>query len=540
MTNAIIVNNLKFNYGNQQVLQDVSFEVQPGKVVGLIGENGAGKTTLLKILLGLLKTNMKVSILGHRPGMSQSVASMFQGDLKLPGVKVGEILAEVAAQYPNPKAPQTVLKELNLSDLAHHYLNDLSGGQLRRVTFAMTLVSNASLIFLDEPTVGMDVNARQDFWINVDRMKNEGKTILITSHYLEEIQQTADQILILKDGKIEFDGTLNELQKQYLTTQISFETKREGSIFRKLTQVQAIKQTGNKIKISSTNGDATLRDLVPYLKEIQHLNIIDASLENIFQTITRGEKTMQKMIEQLKFDGKRLIFRNYGFVFFSLLMPTAFYILFTQINRVQIKTFSAEYMGSMMVYSILITAIMGVGNFMERDRNQGLITLLKITNRNLNHYYISICFWSLMMNIFTIVILGTTAIMINHVDLSTMQWVTILGLVWLGQTPLLLLGIAISHVKRQETLTILGNLITFPVAILSGLWWPIQILPQWAQNIGNKLPTYFLNDMISSTVNNAKINWNDVWGLGVWIVGLVAAMTVGTIITRQKGRLARG
>lgn len=290
MTNAIIVNNLKFNYGNQQVLQDVSFEVQPGKVVGLIGENGAGKTTLLKILLGLLKTNMKVSILGHRPGMGQSVASMFQGDLKLPGVKVGEILAEVAAQYPNPKAPQTVLKELNLSDLAHHYLNDLSGGQLRRVTFAMTLVSNASLIFLDEPTVGMDVNARQDFWINVDRMKNEGKTILITSHYLEEIQQTADQILILKDGKIEFDGTLNELQKQYLTTQISFETKREGSIFRKLTQVQAIKQTGNKIKISSTNGDATLRDLVPYLEEIQHLNIIDASLENIFQTITRGEK----------------------------------------------------------------------------------------------------------------------------------------------------------------------------------------------------------------------------------------------------------
>lgn len=73
-------------------------------------------------------------------------------------------------------------------------------------------------------------------------------------------------------------------------------------------------------------------------------------------------------------------------------MPTAFYILFTQINRVQIKTFSAEYMGSMMVYSILITAIMGVGNFMERDRNQGLITLLKIANRNLNHYYISICF----------------------------------------------------------------------------------------------------------------------------------------------------
>ncbi|MCT1175473.1 histidine kinase [Pediococcus pentosaceus] len=227
---------------------------------------------------------------------------------------------------------------------------------------------------------------------------------------------------------------------------------------------------------------------------------------------------MQKMIEQLKFDGKRLIFRNYGFVFFSLLMPTAFYILFTQINRVQIKTFSAEYMGSMMVYSILITAIMGVGNFMERDRNQGLITLLKITNRNLNHYYISICFWSLMMNIFTIVILGTTAILINHVDLSTMQWITILGLVWLGQIPLLLLGIAISHVKRQETLTILGNLITFPVAILSGLWWPIQILPQWVQNIGNKLPTYFLNDMISSTVNNAKINWNDVQGLGVWIV----------------------
>ena len=179
---------------------------------------------------------------------------------------------------------------------------------------------------------------------------------------------------------------------------------------------------------------------------------------------------MHKMLEQLKFDGKRLIFRNYGFVFFSLLMPTAFYVLFTQINKGQIEMFSAEYMGSMSVYSILITAIMGVGNFMELDRNQGLITLLKITKRNMNHYYISICFWSLMMNIFTIIILGATAILINHVDLSVEQWFILLGLVLVGQLPLLLLGIAISNVKRQETLTILGNLITFPVAILSGLW----------------------------------------------------------------------
>ncbi len=290
MTNTIKVNKLKFSYGKKQVLREVNFEVQSGKVVGLIGENGAGKTTLLKILLGLLKTNSNVSILGHRPGTSQSVSSMFQGDLKLPSVNVLEILSEVAAQYPNPRKPQAVLEELNLADLARQRLNGLSGGQLRRITFAMTLVGNADLIFLDEPTVGMDVNARQDFWDNVSKLKNAGKTILITSHYLEEIQQTADQILILKDGKIEFDGTLNELQRRYLTTKISFETKLSKTIFAELKHVQSLKQMGEKIVINSTNGDATLQTLVPYLKELQHLNITDASLESIFQTITqKGE-----------------------------------------------------------------------------------------------------------------------------------------------------------------------------------------------------------------------------------------------------------
>lgn len=252
---------------------------------------------------------------------------------------------------------------------------------------------------------------------------------------------------------------------------------------------------------------------------------------------------MNKLITQIRFDGRRLVLRNTSFVFFSLLMPTMFYILFTKVmvvtnDPVEMKIFSLNYMGSMIVYSILITALMNIANFLMRDREQGFLTFMKIGHKNLKFYYMSMCTWSIIMNMMTVVVLGGVAIVLNKVSMEPMQWVLLGGVVIIGQIPLMLLGIALSFLQRQETLSVLCNLITFPTAIVSGLWWPIDLLPKWLQAIGEKLPTYFLNDIISNVVTQSKFNVVDFEGLGIWIVGL-GVIVVGIIkLSQRKGIFA--
>jgi ABC-2 type transport system ATP-binding protein len=291
MKNVIEVKDLSFSYGTQAVLNEVNFEVQAGQIVGLIGENGAGKTTLLKILLGLLKPKTaKVTVMGQVPAGNGVIEAMPQGDLKLLGVTVRKMLMEAALQYAHPISVDQVLTELGMKKIAKQRLTQLSGGQLRQVMFAMTLVGNTDLIFLDEPTVGMDVNTRQLFWLRINQLKKLGKTILITSHYLEEIQQVADQLLILKNGKIKFNGSLNELQNQYLATKISFKTDLTMTVFEKIAHVTNVVQINGEVQLTSDDGDATLRALVPVLANLHQIEIVRQSLENIFMDLMQGDQ----------------------------------------------------------------------------------------------------------------------------------------------------------------------------------------------------------------------------------------------------------
>ncbi|WP_057801393.1 ABC transporter ATP-binding protein [Pediococcus stilesii] len=295
MRDVIEVNHLKFNYRKRGVLKDVSFKVGVGKVVGLIGENGAGKTTLLKVLLGFLPDHGRAKILNSTPRLNYDVSSMMQGDLKLPGVTVQDILEETAAQSTSSLDIERVLKELDMMDLIHQRLTSLSGGQLRRVSFAMALIPNTRLVFLDEPTVGMDVNSRQRLWQKIDDLKKEGKTILITSHYLNELEKIADQILILKDGKIAFDGSFNELQSKYLMTTISFKTELGMDNFTNIDSLKNIRKKNGIIYIKSRDGDRTLQALLPLLNELHQISITRESLEKIFISMSEEELTDEKV-----------------------------------------------------------------------------------------------------------------------------------------------------------------------------------------------------------------------------------------------------
>jgi len=292
MTTLIEAHHVAFKYGQQPVLTDINMTVETGEIIGLIGENGAGKTTLLNLLLGVNQVQLgQLQLFGQQPGTSISklkIGSMLQGDLPIQSVTVHEMLAIAAAHYPDALNSEDMLKELNLQDLAQRRLTALSGGQLRRVTFAMAIIGNPDLLFLDEPTVGMDVNAQQDFWQQIRALKDQGKTIIITSHYLPEIEAVADRIMLLQAGRFVFQGSFAALQKQYQQVEITCQTTLATADFAELPAMTAIAKQGNTLRISSEDGDMTLRALVPLLPRLHQVAISRESLTDIFVHLTKG------------------------------------------------------------------------------------------------------------------------------------------------------------------------------------------------------------------------------------------------------------
>ena len=293
MEDIITIKDLKFSYGKKVILKKINLSIKRGEIIGLIGENGAGKSTVLKILLGVLGSHNNIRILGEFPGSinnKEKIGSMFQGDMRIKNVNVQEILEFVASQYDNPLSVEQVIKTIGLVDIKRQLLTKLSGGQMRRVTLGMALINNPELLFLDEPTSGMDVNSRQEFREKVEDLKKLGKTVVITSHYLDEIQQTADRILILQNGVFSFQGTLAELQAQHHETKIIFKTNLPPSIFVALPEVKEVEKHGDQIELISINGDLTIRDLVLKFKQIEDIQVQRQSLEEIFMKMTSKEQ----------------------------------------------------------------------------------------------------------------------------------------------------------------------------------------------------------------------------------------------------------
>ncbi|MBM6439418.1 ABC transporter ATP-binding protein [Lacticaseibacillus rhamnosus] len=292
MHTIIRTEHLKFSYGKKQVLNDINLTVNAGEIIGLIGVNGAGKTTLLNILLGLLKGEGAVSVFEQQPGSAISkarIGSMLQGDMVVPGITIADLLKLAAAESDHPLDTNKLLTDLRLEPFKTQRLGSLSGGQLRRVTFAVALINQPDLLFLDEPTVGMDANSRKAFWDNIEQLRQEGKTIVITSHYLEEIQQIADRLLILQKGRFIFDGSLQQLQKQHLGATITFETDLQLAIFNGLPAVDHVDKLKSKLAIHSMDGDQTLRALAPLLDRLHQVSVNRESLENIFLQLTQQE-----------------------------------------------------------------------------------------------------------------------------------------------------------------------------------------------------------------------------------------------------------
>jgi ABC-2 type transport system ATP-binding protein len=214
---AILVRDLHKSYGPLEAVRGIEFEVARGEVFGLLGPNGAGKTTTVEILEGYrARTRGIVSVLGHDPGqrpaeLRRRVGIVLQGAGIYRHLTVRELLEHWAGLYPRPRDVEEVLAITGLAPQADVRSRRLSGGQLRRLDLALALVGDPELVFLDEPTTGFDPAARRGAWEAVRELAELGKTVFLTTHYLDEAQALCDRVAIVKDGQLLATGAPAEL-----------------------------------------------------------------------------------------------------------------------------------------------------------------------------------------------------------------------------------------------------------------------------------------------------------------------------------------
>ncbi|MGN1086487.1 MAG: ABC transporter ATP-binding protein [Porcipelethomonas sp.] len=218
--NAIVVKNLTKKYGNYTAVDNLSFQVRKGEVFGLLGANGAGKSSTIECILGTKKMDSgEVSILGMNPikertKVFERVGVQFQESKYQEHVKVEELCEMTASVYRKPQNYENLLNDFGIENKKETYVKELSGGERQRLFIVLALIPDPEVVFLDELTTGLDARARREVWNILMKLKKQGLSILLTSHYMDEVETLCDEILILKKGKTIFHGTVEEAKRE--------------------------------------------------------------------------------------------------------------------------------------------------------------------------------------------------------------------------------------------------------------------------------------------------------------------------------------
>lgn len=291
MTTALEVKNINKKYKNKVVLNDINFSIQSGEIVALIGKNGAGKSTLINIITKLIQQDSGQSKIFEKEKFDRNlIGVMMQENISLDRITVKEIIKLTRTYYRNPMSYQAILALSELQNYTNHPMDKLSGGQKRKLQFALTLAGNPDLIFLDEPTVGMDVESRTKFWERIDELKKQGKTFLITSHYLEELEKVANRFIFLHNQRIIFEGSLAEMGKQLKKVQVTFNSELIKDIFNKLPAVLRVSELNHHYTLITSDVNSLITQLVPYLLAIDNLEIRQQNLDTLMDSLIRNEE----------------------------------------------------------------------------------------------------------------------------------------------------------------------------------------------------------------------------------------------------------
>ena len=279
------------NYGDVAALRGVNFCVRAGEIVAMLGPNGAGKTTAVKLLLGLLEPNAgRVQVLGGDPTNPENrmrTGAMLQVARVPETLRVREHIDLFSSYYQNPMPAPAVLAAAGLEKLSNRKFGDLSGGQRQRVLFALAICGNPDLLFLDEPTAGLDVEARRMLWEEIRQLVLRGKTVLLTTHYLEEADALADRVAVINKGEIIAEGTPAEIKAQTAGKRIRCITSLSMETLRRIPGVTEVKQDREAVELHTSEAEPAVRELLARDAGLSRLEVSAAGLEEAFLALTQ-------------------------------------------------------------------------------------------------------------------------------------------------------------------------------------------------------------------------------------------------------------
>ncbi|GAA4199856.1 ABC transporter ATP-binding protein [Actinocatenispora rupis] len=278
------------SYGAVRAVDGVDLTIPCGQTVALLGPNGAGKSTTINMMLGLFPADRgRVELFGRSPEAASAagrVGAMLQETKLVPRVTVGELLAFVRGLYPRPLPTDDLLRVANLGGLVGRRLEKLSGGQAQRVKFAVAIAGRPDLLVLDEPTAAMDVESRREFWASMRRYSRDGHTVLFSTHYVEEADESADRVVVIAGGRLVADGSPAEVRRASTAQTVAVALPYDGAAgLERLPGVTAVEVRGDRAYLTTTEPDAVVCALVER-GLLRHVEVRGARLEDAYLALT--------------------------------------------------------------------------------------------------------------------------------------------------------------------------------------------------------------------------------------------------------------
>lgn len=521
----IQISNINKSFNKRCVLKNISFDIEQGKCIALIGKNGAGKSTLIDILIGNVNANSGEIFDKHKLLQSENRSIMFQKTMFPDQLKVIEIINLYQSFYENPLPLEEIIELTKFdSSQLNQFVNKLSGGQQRLLDFVLSLIGQPQLILLDEPTSTMDIEIREYFWSIIENLKEDNRTILYTSHYIEEVERMSDKIILIENGEI----ILNDSTSHIRTNQQSQITLSDEYIRKlKLDKDDLVIQKNHNgtIKIITSNVMIRFYIFNNFILIWMILKYKKSQLLIHTSTIkSKGDLIM--ILSYLKIEFK-VIMRKKTTLILSILFPVIFYILFTSILELpeDVKPkFYKEYMYSMTVYSLLSFSLLTFPLDIINEKQNEWRQRLMVTPFTFTSYYISKVVKTMLQFAIAILVIFMVGHFYKGVAMSAVQWLESGIFLWLGASLLITFGILFSLLNDIQKTSALANIVTIGLAVLGGLWFPINTFPNWLQHVAHVLPSYHLRKLGVDIASNHHINLISFAIILLYVLGSIIAV----------------
>ena len=287
-----VLDNVTKKYGAITALDGLSLALKPGEIVALLGPNGAGKSTAVRLLLGLsTPTTGTARIFGNDPRVAATrtrIGAMLQVAAVPKTLKVGEHIDLFRSYYPKPLSVAEIVRIAQLEGLENRLFQALSGGQKQRLLFGLAMCGDPEIVFLDEPTVGLDIEARRGLWEQIRSLAARGKTVLLTTHYLEEADALAHRIVVINKGRIVSEGTPREIKNRTAARKIRCITAIPSGHIWEMASVVDVQVADGATIVTAGNVESVLRMMLALDTELSGLEVVSPGLEDAFLALTQG------------------------------------------------------------------------------------------------------------------------------------------------------------------------------------------------------------------------------------------------------------